>query len=199
MPPPSPGALDRPSVHGNAVSSAASDPMSVQDPVCCSFIWLSPHPSEVWLREPASPDVAISRKGRTWNAAVRSGAIGFPRPARRTTVAGGGPGDLPAGRNGVPVWPRQTGGPPLDICARLDERGWLLADGATGTNYFAEGLGAGDPPELWNVDHPDRVRRLHRAFIEAGADIVLSNSFGGNCHRLKLHRAQDRVGELNAL
>ncbi len=87
----------------------------------------------------------------------------------------------------------------MDICARLDERGWLLADGATGTNYFAEGLGAGDPPELWNVDHPDRVRRLHRAFIEAGADIVLSNSFGGNCHRLKLHRAQDRVGELNAL
>ena len=42
----------------------------------------------------------------------------------------------------------------------LEERDWLLADGATGTNYFKKGLGSGDPPELWNVDHPDRVREL---------------------------------------
>ncbi|MDC3280086.1 methionine synthase, partial [Gammaproteobacteria bacterium] len=39
----------------------------------------------------------------------------------------------------------------------LDERDWLLADGATGTNYFAMGLQSGDSPELWNVDHPERV------------------------------------------
>ncbi len=79
----------------------------------------------------------------------------------------------------------------------LEEREWLLADGATGTNYFKKGLGAGDPPELWNVDHPDRVRDLHREFIEAGADIVLTNTFGGNHYRLMLHNAQDRVFELN--
>ncbi len=79
----------------------------------------------------------------------------------------------------------------------LEERDWLLADGATGTNYFKRGLGSGDPPELWNVDHPDRVRDLHREFIEAGADIVLTNSFGGNAYRLMLHNAQDRVFELN--
>jgi 5-methyltetrahydrofolate--homocysteine methyltransferase len=79
----------------------------------------------------------------------------------------------------------------------LASRPWLLADGATGTNYFQMGLVSGDAPELWNEEHPDRVRSLHRRFIEAGADIVLTNSFGGNRHRLKLHNAQDRVREIN--
>ena len=79
----------------------------------------------------------------------------------------------------------------------LNSRPWLLADGATGTNYFQMGLVSGDAPEMWNVEHPERVRALHRHFIEAGADIILTNTFGGNRHRLKLHKAQDRVRELN--
>ena len=79
----------------------------------------------------------------------------------------------------------------------LATRPWLLADGATGTNYFKMGLESGDAPELWNIEHPERVRDLHRRFIAAGADIVLTNTFGGNRHRLKLHQAQDRVGEIN--
>jgi methionine synthase I (cobalamin-dependent) len=79
----------------------------------------------------------------------------------------------------------------------LATRPWLLADGATGTNYFAMGLVSGDAPEMWNFEHPERVRELHRQFIEAGADIILSNTFGGNRHRLKLHDAQDRVHEVN--
>lgn len=79
----------------------------------------------------------------------------------------------------------------------LSSRPWLLADGATGTNYFQMGLVSGDAPEMWNFEHPDRVRSLHRRFIEAGADIVLTNSFGGNRHRLKLHNAQDQVREIN--
>ena len=79
----------------------------------------------------------------------------------------------------------------------LASRPWLLADGATGTNYFQMGLVSGDAPELWNFEHPDRVRSLHRRFIEAGADIVLSNSFGGSRYRLKLHNAQDQVREIN--
>ncbi|MYZ48032.1 betaine--homocysteine S-methyltransferase [Propylenella binzhouense] len=79
----------------------------------------------------------------------------------------------------------------------LAERPVLLADGATGTNFFDMGLTAGDPPEFWNVDHPDRVKALHSSFVEAGADIILTNSFGANRHRLKLHKAQDRVFELN--
>ena len=79
----------------------------------------------------------------------------------------------------------------------LATRPWLLADGATGTNYFQMGLVSGDAPEMWNLEHPDRVRKLHREFIEAGADIILTNTFGCNRHRLKLHGAQDRVRELN--
>ena len=79
----------------------------------------------------------------------------------------------------------------------LNSRPWMLADGATGTNYFQMGLMSGDAPEMWNVEHADRVRTLHRQFIEAGADIVLTNTFGGNRHRLKLHDGQDRVREIN--
>ena len=73
----------------------------------------------------------------------------------------------------------------------------LLADGATGTNLFDMGLQAGDAPELWNRDFPDRVRTLHRAFVDAGADIVLTNTFGANARRLKLHDAEGDVAALN--
>jgi methionine synthase I (cobalamin-dependent) len=87
--------------------------------------------------------------------------------------------------------------PKQSFTEALASRPWLLADGATGTNYFQMGLVSGDAPELWNVDHPERVRDLHKRFIEAGADIILTNSFGGNRHRLKLHNDQHRVHELN--
>lgn len=60
------------------------------------------------------------------------------------------------------------------------------------------GLQSGDAPELWNVEHPDRVGLLHQQFIDAGADILLTNSFGGSAYRLNLHQAEHRVGELNA-
>ena len=79
----------------------------------------------------------------------------------------------------------------------LDERRVLLADGGMGTGLFKRGLETGDSPELWNVDHPERVQDVHREFIEAGSDIVLTNSFGGNAYRLKLHQAEGRVAELN--
>ncbi len=72
----------------------------------------------------------------------------------------------------------------------------LLADGATGTNYFAAGLMSGDPPEFWTIDRPESVMDLHRGFVEAGSDIILTNTFGCNRQRLKLHKAQDRTYEL---
>jgi len=79
----------------------------------------------------------------------------------------------------------------------LDSREWLLADGATGTNLFNMGLEAGEPPEFWNVDKPDNIRKLYKGAVDAGSDIFLTNSFGGNASRLKLHQAQGRVTELN--
>jgi 5-methyltetrahydrofolate--homocysteine methyltransferase len=78
----------------------------------------------------------------------------------------------------------------------LADRGILLADGATGTNYFMMGLESGEPPEFWITDHPDRVKSLHQQFVDAGADIILTNTFGCNRHRLKLHHAQARTHEL---
>ena len=85
----------------------------------------------------------------------------------------------------------------IDEALRM--RGWLLADGATGTNLFAMGLVSGEAPEIWNVQHPDRVRRLHQDFVDAGSDIVLTNSFGCNRRRLALHEMEARTHELNRL
>ncbi len=79
----------------------------------------------------------------------------------------------------------------------LAERDWLMADGATGTTLFNMGLQSGDAPELWNVDHPDRIAALYQGAVGAGSDLFLTNSFGGNASRLKLHGAQNRVRELN--
>mgnify|MGYP001417497869 CR=1 FL=1 len=79
----------------------------------------------------------------------------------------------------------------------LATRDWLLADGATGTNLFNMGLEAGEAPELWNTDKPDNIRTLYRNAVEAGSDLFLTNTFGGNAARLKLHNAQGRVRELN--
>lgn len=80
---------------------------------------------------------------------------------------------------------------------RLAEKPYLVADGAMGTNLFALGLQTGDSPELWNDEHQDRVTTVHRRFLEAGSDIILTNSFGGTRHRLKLHNLQSRCHELN--
>ena len=79
----------------------------------------------------------------------------------------------------------------------LETRDWLLADGATGTNLFNMGLSSGDAPELWNVEKTDKIRALYKGAVDAGSDIFLTNTFGGNASRLKLHDAQNRVHELN--
>ncbi len=79
----------------------------------------------------------------------------------------------------------------------LESRGWILADGATGTNLFDMGLGPGDPPELWNLSQPDKIAALYEASIKAGSDVFLTNSFGSNRLRLKLHDASHQCHELN--
>jgi 5-methyltetrahydrofolate--homocysteine methyltransferase len=81
--------------------------------------------------------------------------------------------------------------------ALLAEGGPILADGAMGTMLFAAGLQFGDPPEAWNVMHPDVVRRIQRGYVEAGSRIILTNTFGGNRLRLRLHGLDKRVDELN--
>lgn len=80
----------------------------------------------------------------------------------------------------------------------LAERAHLVVDGATGTELFARGLPAGDAPERMNLDMADAVQDMHRAYVDAGSDIILTNSFGGTRYRLALHKLDDRVVEINA-
>ena len=83
------------------------------------------------------------------------------------------------------------------LASLLADRDYLLADGATGTNMMAMGLPPGQAPDLWNLDAPEKVARLHESFIEAGADIILTNTFGSNRCRLALDRAEERTREIN--
>ncbi|MFN8502601.1 homocysteine S-methyltransferase family protein [Kouleothrix sp.] len=84
----------------------------------------------------------------------------------------------------------------LDLIQR---GGPIVADGGMGTMLMAAGLLFGDPPELWNVlpDKQPHVRAVHRGYLDAGAQIILTNSFGGSPFRLKLHNLHGRVFELN--
>jgi 5-methyltetrahydrofolate--homocysteine methyltransferase len=73
----------------------------------------------------------------------------------------------------------------------------LVADGATGTMLMAAGLPAGAPPEAWNVENPEQILRLHTAYLDAGSQIILTNTFGGS--RIKLDKAGygEQTYELN--
>ncbi len=79
----------------------------------------------------------------------------------------------------------------------LDEKGVLVADGGMGTSLFELGLKPGGTPEVWNVERPDLIASVHRGFVDAGSDIVLTNTFGGTRARLDLDGQGHRVEELN--
>ena len=81
----------------------------------------------------------------------------------------------------------------------LDNCDWILADGATGTNLFNMGLSSGDAPELWNETDPDKIKALYKGSVDAGSDLFLTNSFGSNRSRLKLHGAENRAAELSRI
>ena len=63
-----------------------------------------------------------------------------------------------------------------------------LADGDLGTSFFAQGLSAGDSPQVWNVTRHQSVRAAHDASLAAGSDLILTNGFSANRPRLELHR-----------
>ena len=80
---------------------------------------------------------------------------------------------------------------------RLSTGQILVADGATGTNYQQMGLAIGVAPEEWIDTEPHDVLGLHRAFIGAGADIILTDTFGGTPVRLRETSLAGRARELN--
>lgn len=81
-----------------------------------------------------------------------------------------------------------------DLIQRNDR---VTADGGMGTMLIARGLKHGDVPELWNVERPNVIRQIHHEYIESGAQIILTNSFGGNQLRLARGGCADRMQVLN--
>ena len=75
--------------------------------------------------------------------------------------------------------------------------GTIIADGAMGTMLQQSGLQPGELPTLWNVEHAERVRAVHGAYLAAGAQILLTNTFSGNRFCLAKHHLASRVEELN--
>lgn len=86
---------------------------------------------------------------------------------------------------------------PETLRQRLSGEGVLVADGATGTMLQAAGLTEGTASESWNLTHPEKILDLHRAYLEAGSQIILTNSFGGSRFRLGKRGLEDKVREVN--
>jgi len=85
----------------------------------------------------------------------------------------------------------------MDFRKRL-QQGLLLGDGAMGTMLQKMGLKGGEAPELWNLEHPDRVRAVSEAYVAAGAETVITNTFGGSSIKLAQFGLENRAAELNA-
>ena len=79
----------------------------------------------------------------------------------------------------------------------INDKGYVLADGAMGTGLMALGMKRGDVAESWNIDHPDRITSVHDGFIDAGADLILTNSFGGTEIILGRHELADQAAAYN--
>jgi 5-methyltetrahydrofolate--homocysteine methyltransferase len=84
------------------------------------------------------------------------------------------------------------------LLQQLLARGVVLTDGAWGTELQARGLALGEFPDTWNLTHADRVTEVARAYVEAGSQVILTNTFGANRVRLADHAAAHQVAEINA-
>jgi 5-methyltetrahydrofolate--homocysteine methyltransferase len=83
------------------------------------------------------------------------------------------------------------------LLTALKNKKILVSDGAWGTFLHQRGLQPGECPELWNITHRDDVFAIAKSYIDAGADIILTNSFGGSPSKLEHYGLQDRTAELN--
>jgi len=81
--------------------------------------------------------------------------------------------------------------------AYLQETKTILADGAMGTMLFTAGLQQGEFPQLWNIEHPERVADVHRQYLEAGSRILLTNTFSANRFRMASYDIKTSISEIN--
>src|SRR5262245_65556590 len=84
-----------------------------------------------------------------------------------------------------------------DLRQKLNEPGVIVLDGATGTQLQQMGLPAGMAPELWNLQNPEKVKQHYRAYVEAGSDAILTNSFGGTRPRLDMEGSGHLTNAIN--
>ena len=84
-----------------------------------------------------------------------------------------------------------------DILERLASGNVLIADGATGTMLLEAGLPTGTPGEAWVLERPEEIKRLHRTYVEAGSQLVLTTTFGGTRARLKAAGLDVQATEIN--
>ena len=83
------------------------------------------------------------------------------------------------------------------VLERLLSQGPVLTDGAWGTQLQARGLGLGECPDIWNLGHPERVAEVAKAYVEAGSQVILTNTFGANQVRLRECGHAQQVVEIN--
>ncbi|HUT03874.1 MAG TPA: homocysteine S-methyltransferase family protein [bacterium] len=79
----------------------------------------------------------------------------------------------------------------------LAKKTLLIVDGAMGTMLQSAGLGVGECPELWNINRPDSIRQIHEAYLNAGADVILTNTFGGSPKKLSMFGLAHRAVAIN--
>ena len=82
---------------------------------------------------------------------------------------------------------------------RLLQNGWVITDGAWGTQLQARGLGLGEFPDAWNLSHPERVEEVARAYVQAGSQVILTNTFGANRVRMSEQENPADVSQINRL
>jgi len=86
----------------------------------------------------------------------------------------------------------------MDFCAFIRSRKLVVGDGAMGTQLMSRGLEPGLCGESWNLDRPKEIEDIQRSYVDAGADYLLTNTFGGNPIALRRHNLEERTEQINA-
>jgi 5-methyltetrahydrofolate--homocysteine methyltransferase len=98
----------------------------------------------------------------------------------------------------MPGQVRPPGDPDVHpLIEKLVAAGPAVTDGAWGTELQARGLPSGEFPDAWNLAQPEKVLEVARAYVQAGSDIILTNTFGANRLRLAAHHLEDKLEQIN--